>query len=346
MQAIGRQPQQAPDGTPVHYERQRPELTTLYRLVQQHAATFFAQAEDAAGADLPQFVKDEFDAFLECGILAHGFLRLRCGDCGHDKLVAFSCKRRGFCPSCGARRMSQTAAHLLDHVIPHVQWVLSLPIPLRLLLAAQPKLVTPVLQVVHRVITRFLLKQAGVKTDEADSGAVTLIQRFGSAANLNIHLHCLVLDGVYRRGTDGAPEFVEVPAPTDEALQTVLHKVIMRMMKLLTRRGVLVEEEGSTYIADNDSDSDEARALRPLQAAACTYRIAFGPRAGQKVLTVQGALPRETDFEQSLCADISGFSLHAAVRCGADDRQALEQLCRYITRPALANGPTPPDRWC
>ena len=51
----------------------------LIYLVQKHAATFFAQAEDAAGADLPQFVKDEFDAFLECGILAHGFLRLRCG---------------------------------------------------------------------------------------------------------------------------------------------------------------------------------------------------------------------------------------------------------------------------
>jgi ribosomal protein S27E len=146
---------------------------------------------------------------------AHGFLRLRCGDCGHDKLVAFSCKRRGFCPSCGARRMAQTAAHLVDHVIPHVpvrQWVLSLPIPLRLLLAAQPELVTPVLQVVHRVISRRLLDQAGLKADEADSGAVTLIQRFGSAANLNIHLHCLVLDGVYRRGTDGAPEFVEVRA--------------------------------------------------------------------------------------------------------------------------------------
>ena len=131
-------------------------------------------------------MKDEFDAFLECGILAHGFLRLRCGDCGHDKLVAFSCKRRGFCPSCGARR---TAAHLVDHVIPRVpvrQWVLSLPIPLRLLLAAQPKLVTPVLQVVHRVITRFLLDQAGLKAEQADSGAVTLIQRFGSAANLMV----------------------------------------------------------------------------------------------------------------------------------------------------------------
>jgi Transposase zinc-binding domain len=56
-------------------------------------------AEASTGAELPRFVKDEFDAFLECGILAHGFLRLRCGECGHDKLLAFSCKRRGFCPS-------------------------------------------------------------------------------------------------------------------------------------------------------------------------------------------------------------------------------------------------------
>ena len=84
--------------------------------------------------------------------------------------------------------------------MPVRQWVLSLPILLRLLLAAQPKLVTPVLQVVHRVITRHLLNQAGLEADEADSGAVTLIQRFGSAANLNIHMHCLVLDGVYRGG--------------------------------------------------------------------------------------------------------------------------------------------------
>ncbi|MBE0547975.1 MAG: transposase, partial [Rubrivivax sp.] len=221
--------------------------------------------------------------------------------------------------------------------MPVRQWVLSLPIPLRLLLAAQPKLLTPVLQVVHRVITRFLLGQAGLKAADANSGAVTLIQRFGSAANLNVHVHCLVLDGVYRRGTDGAPAFVEVSEPTDEALQAVLHKIITRTMKMLTRRGVLVEEEGSTYMADNDGDSDEARVLRPLQAAACTYRIAFGPRAGQKVLTLQGAMPRETDFKQTLCADIDGFSLHAAVRCAADDRQALEQLCRYITRPALSD---------
>ena len=165
MQAVDQQPQQpqqpqrAPDGARVHYWRYRPKQTTLHRLVQQHAETFFAQAEDAAGADLPRFVKDEFDAVLECGMLTHGFLRLRCGECGHDKLVAFSCKRCRFCRSFGARRMAQTAAHLVDHSIPHVpvrQRVLSLPIPLRQLLAAQPKLVAPVLQVVHRVIARHL----------------------------------------------------------------------------------------------------------------------------------------------------------------------------------------------
>jgi len=80
VQAIGRQPQRAPDGAPVHCERHRRGLTRLYCLVQQHVATFFAQAEDAAGADLPQFAKDEFEAFLECGVLAHGFLCLRCGE--------------------------------------------------------------------------------------------------------------------------------------------------------------------------------------------------------------------------------------------------------------------------
>jgi hypothetical protein len=165
--------------------------------------------------------------------------------------------------------MSQTAAHLVDHVIPHVpvrQWVLSLPIPLRVLLAAQPELVTPLLQVVQRVLTRHLLGAAGLKADEGQGGAVTLIQRFGSAANLNIHLHCLVLDGVYRDGADDSPAFIEADAPTDDALHALLQTVITRLMKLLTRRGVLVEDMGQTWLAEPDADGEEARTLRPLLA--------------------------------------------------------------------------------
>jgi hypothetical protein len=135
-------------------------------------------------------------------------------------------------------------------------------------------------------------------------------------------------------------------------------------MKMLTRRGVLVEDMGQTYLAEPDADGEESRTLGPRQAAAITlqaapgqwpgpspgtssppdclcpgsaYRIAFGPRAGQKVLTLRGAMPREDWVRQPLCADIDGFSLHAAVRVEANDRKRLEQLCRYITRPALSD---------
>jgi hypothetical protein len=187
------------------------------------------------------------------------------------------------------------------------------------------------------VVTRHLLGRAGLKPEEGYGGAVTLIQRLGSAANLNIHLHCLVLDGVYRCGADGVPTFVEAGAPTDDQLHALLQTVIARLMKLLTRRGVLVEDMGQTWLAEPQAEGEEARTLRPLQAAAMTYRIAFGPRAGQKVLTLRGAVPREATARQPLCADIDGFSLHAAVRVEAHDRKRLEQLCRTITRPALSD---------
>ena len=319
----------------VHYERRRPEETILHGLVREHLETFLAQVEARTGTGVPGFVKDEFEAFLECGVLAHGFLRVRCAECAHEKLVAFSCKRRGFCPSCGARRMAESAAYLVDRVIPRVpvrQWVLSFPIALRILFAAQPELLTPVLRIVHRVIARFLLGQAGLGRATADTGAVTLIQRFGSAANLNIHLHCLVLDGVYRRGA-GEPVFRQARAPTRDELQELLGKIITRLLKRLTRSGHLLEEEGMTYLAELDPDDP----LTPLQAASCTYRIALGPRAGQKVLSLRTVPGRDDKATSALCAEAHGFSLHAGVRCGADQRKQLERLCRYITRPAIAN---------
>jgi hypothetical protein len=146
------------------------------------------------------------------------------------------------------------------------------------------------------VITRHLLDAAGLEADEGHGGAVTLIQRFGSAANLNIHLHSLVLDGVYRCDADGKPIFVEVSEPTDDEVYALLQTLIARLMKLLTRRGVLLEDMGQNYLAEPDADGEEARTLRPLQAAAITYRIAFGARAGQKVLTLSPQISRVIGF--------------------------------------------------
>ena len=131
--------------------------------------------------------------------------------------------------------------------------------------------------------------------------------------------------------------FVEAGAPTDDELHALLQAVITRLIQMLTRRGVLVEDMGRTYLAEPDADGEEAHTLRSLQAAAVSYQIAFGARAGQKVLTLRGATPRQTAARPPLCADIDGFSLHAAVRVEAHERKRLEQLCRYITRPALSD---------
>lgn len=95
------------------YERHRPEDTRLYRLVEQHYPEFVAHLAEQ-GKDLPAYVEKEFEAHLECGWLEHDFLRVRCKPCHFERLIAFSCKKRGFYPSCGARRMAETAALLAD----------------------------------------------------------------------------------------------------------------------------------------------------------------------------------------------------------------------------------------
>ena len=84
----------------VTYERHRPEHTLLDQLIEQHYPALIAQL-DAQGRSLPPHVHQEFEAYLKCGRLEHGFLRVRCATCRLERLVAFSCKKRGFCPSCG-----------------------------------------------------------------------------------------------------------------------------------------------------------------------------------------------------------------------------------------------------
>ena len=102
---------------PKKYHQRRPEQTVLYRVIQQHLETFLEQAQESSGRCLPKYVENEFRRYLECGLHAHGFARAVCGTCGDELLLPFSCKLRGICPSCNTRRMTNTAAHLIDHVI-------------------------------------------------------------------------------------------------------------------------------------------------------------------------------------------------------------------------------------
>lgn len=316
------------------YERRRPERTLLYQLVEQYYPRF-RELLAIQGRSLPAYVQREFDDFLKCGILEHGFLRVRCQECHGERLVAFSCKRRGFCPSCGARRMVESAALLVDEVLPHLpmrQWVLSFPFQLRFLFASRPEVMSRVLGIVYRAIETHLIQQAGCTRALAKTGAVTLIQRFGGALNLNIHFHMLFLDGVYL--IDREPSvFRRLPAPRPQALEQLIHTISQRVGAFLEREGLLVRDIENTYLQLEPPDES---AMNDLLGHSITYRIAVGPQAGRKAFTLQTIPAREQDHDHPNLAKTAGFSLHAGVAAKAHQRRKLERLCRYIARPAVA----------
>jgi len=325
---------------PPEYRRHRPEATLLYQVIEEYWPEF--QAELASKSKyLPTFICREFDEYLKCGRLEHGFLRVRCVACHHEKLVAFSCKRRGFCPSCGARRMADSAALLVDEVLPYQpmrQWVLSFPFPLRFLFSSQPFVMGKVLGIVYRIIATHLTHKAGYTKSTAHSGAVTLIQRFGSALNLNIHFHMLFLDGVYIDGNNGLPvRFRWVKAPTSDELAQLTHTIARRIARYLERQGLLERDaEGAWLTAAADGEEDEA-AIHHLHGSSITYRIAVGPQQGHKVFTLQTLPDCRSEFSRPQTGHGAGFSLHAGVTARANERDKLERLCRYIARPAVSN---------
>jgi hypothetical protein len=316
------------------YQRHKPEETDLYKIIEKNLPSFQSHLSNA-DISLPAFVHDEFRKYLRCGLLEHGFLRVKCDGCRFEHLVAFSCKLRGFCPSCGARRMVETSAHLVDHVIPKApvrQWVLSFPWPLRLLFARRPDTLSRCLAVIIRAIETDLIHRAGLtRASGARSGIVTLVQRFGSALNLNIHLHMIVLDGVYTVYKSGKAKFHRVKAPNQTELRTLLNLVIKRVVRRLERDGLLIPDPEQPWL-----DLDFHEPIDSLSAASISYRIAIGPHSGSRTLTLHDPSFIRTDKpEKALTADRDGFSLNAAVSCQSYQRERLERLCRYVTRPAI-----------
>ena len=283
--------------------------------------------------------------FLDCGVLARGFLRVHCDACGLDRLVPYSCKKRSFCPSCGGRRMADTAAHLVDRVFPEVpvrQWVLSVPYALRYRLAYDSSLVRDVLQIFVRTIFASIRRRAGIPASnrQARCGAVAFIQRFSDALNLDPHFHVLALDGIYVIDGKGEPVFRHVSPPTDKEVARVAERVHRRVARLMEKRGL-----------GPQADPDEADGLRrdepmlaELYGASVSGRVATGPRAGMRIARVgdevdpeDGALP-----SGPCCASVAGFSVHAGVCVPARDRMRLEDLQPDYTQAGTRKGGAQP----
>ncbi len=219
------------------YRPRNPEDNPLYGVVSRHLETYLARQRERE-RPVPRFVERELRAFLDCGVPARGFLRVHCNVCGKDRIVPFSCKGRSICSSCCGRRMADTAAHLVDRVLPMVpirQWVLSLPFPLRYRLAYDSGLVRDVIhiliQTVFSSLRRHAKKQYGIR--KAKCGSVTFVQRFGGAINLNMHFHCVIPDGVYYEDDDCVIRFHRLRPPTDSEVEGITERIARRVTRLL-----------------------------------------------------------------------------------------------------------------
>ncbi|MGH8503997.1 MAG: transposase [Gammaproteobacteria bacterium] len=136
------------------------------------------------------------------------------------------------------------------------------------------------------------------------------------------------------------PVFHAVRAPTAEQFQALLTRIIKRIMKLLTRIGYLIEEQGMAYLTEADPD------IAPGTLAAGGLHLPYCVRAPRgPILSLQTVPSQAAPSTPQRCVNAQGFGLHAEVRCAINQRHKLEHLCRYITRPAIANARILHNRW-
>ncbi len=324
------------------YSRRRPELTPCYKILQEELSTFIAEREQE-NRPLPSYVTEEFDAYLKCGIPAFGFLRFQCNGCHEEKIVAFSCKKRGFCPSCCGKRMAETAAHLIDNVLPLVpyrQFVLSFPIPLRFWLHANEKLYAKIHNLVMGEIHRYYQRKAidmGIK--DPRPGAIAFTQRWGSALNLNIHLHIICADGVWTT-VDEKPRFRKLEPISDDEVADLVEAISQRVIRHLQKKGHLNE---NSEVVENPLGDDIFRenvAVSQATASSIAGKIAFGPNAGKYVTRIGSGFGYWEEIPLAKgrrCFTINGFSLHANTSTNTHARDRLENLVKYIARGPFSN---------
>jgi len=243
--------------------------------------------------------------------------------------------------------MAQTGAHLVERVIPWVptrQWVVSVPIPLRYWMAASQELTATVHTIIRTTIGQYYVHQAvtrGVPRAKVQSGSVTFMQRFGSALNLNLHFHCIFLEGVYLDRSDQGrpPRFLQGEPPMDTDIAAVVQKISRRVLRKLRHLGYLEAGSDAAVATGYDPLVEDAPALARTLAASVTQRIAFGERMGQKVRRIGAGFGHEGEAPTLTgphCARVQGFSVHAHTQVPAHRRDQLERLLRYVARGAVS----------
>lgn len=184
------------------YQPRNPKASPLWRCVDAHFEEFlqvYSERYQPRYGVLRDVIPEVVGKFLECGDLEKGFARVRCPECRHEFLVAFSCKARWFCPSCHQKKVLFFGEFLAGDVlapVPHRHWILALPKMLRPYFKFHRALLKDLCRIAHQCLTEYFRSAVGLP--EAVPAAVMVIDTFGEyLVDFHPHLHALVADGLF-----------------------------------------------------------------------------------------------------------------------------------------------------
>jgi hypothetical protein len=224
---------------PAIYRPHQARKTALYQLVEKYYEDVKAQWEDRFEKKYGRwrgFIDYVVWRYLDCGVEEAGFARLKCDSCGREKLLTLSCKQRGICPSCDAKRAAAFAAFLKDELLEnvgHCLWTFTLPKMLRPYFIRHRELLGDLARLAYETVKELMIEAVG--DDKARPGVVAVPQSFGSVLNPHPHTHCLVSRGVW----DAQGQWLPIPyIDTVAAEKLFAHKIL----HLLKSKNLLTEE--------------------------------------------------------------------------------------------------------
>jgi len=188
-------------GTSAVYHPRKPHQSPLWQLLNDHYRDFELNYDELRVRlyGYPRnVVSDVVTDYLKCGDLREGFARVRCPDCRHEYLLAFSCRGRWFCPSCHAKKGIQFGENLRGEIlypVPHRQYVFSIPKILRLNFKYNRQLLTKLCHCANRSLKHFF--RTALDLPQGEIGAVMAIQTSGDYGRWHPHLHIIVADGLF-----------------------------------------------------------------------------------------------------------------------------------------------------
>jgi len=214
------------------YHPREPESSPLWKLLSEHFNSFVNNYKEKFEKKYGYFrevVNHVVEEYLSCGDLKKGFARVKCPDCKHEYLLAYSCKSRWLCPSCQAKKVIQFGDHLKNNVlfpVPHRQWVFSIPIMLRVYFKNDRKLLSKLCHCAYKSLLFFLRETTGLK--DGVVGAITVIHTFGDFPDkFHPHLHIIATDGLFSQ----TKTFYVMRKVDLKPLEELFRALIFKMLK-------------------------------------------------------------------------------------------------------------------